>query len=211
MVALVVDPIDQGERGQYLGKGGWPELWGTGALAGGHRQHAPGPQYGRFEIWDDMRAIDYLQSRPEVDPQRIGCTGNSGGGTQTSYMMALDDRIRAAAPSCYLCGFPALLSTIGPQDAEQNIFGQLAFGMDHADYIMMRAPSAGADVYGHQGLLRYPRGLGRLPPCQASLHPDGLPERVRHPRERRRAQLRQAATRRRRPLVGAVAAARTSR
>jgi len=56
-------------------------------------------------------------------------------------MMALDDRIKAAAPSCYLCGFPALLSTIGPQDAEQCIFGQLAFGLDHADYVMLRAPS----------------------------------------------------------------------
>ena len=55
--------------------------------------------------------------------------------------MALDDRIRAAAPSCYITGFEALLSTIGPQDAEQNIFGQLAFGMDHADYLMMRAPT----------------------------------------------------------------------
>ncbi len=142
MVALVFDPIDQGERGQYLGEGGWPTLWGT-------RAHSLlnvgstllGRATARFEIWDGMRAIDYLQSRPEVDPRRIGCTGNSGGGTQTSYLMALDDRIQAAAPSCYLCGFPALLKTIGPQDAEQNIFGQLAFGMDHADYLLMRAPS----------------------------------------------------------------------
>ena len=55
-------------------------------------------------------------------------------------MMALDERIKAAAPSCYLCGFPALLSTIGPQDAEQTIFNQLGFGMDHADYVMMRPP-----------------------------------------------------------------------
>ena len=141
MAALVVDPIDQGERGQYLGKGGWPDLWGTAAhYLLGIGSTLLGRNTARFEIWDDMRAIDYLQSRPEVDPQRIGCTGNSGGGTQTSYMMALDDRIRAAAPSCYLCGFPALLKTIGPQDAEQDIFGQLAFGMDHADYIMMRAP-----------------------------------------------------------------------
>lgn len=94
-----------------------------------------------FEIWDGMRGIDYLQSRPEVDPTRIGCTGNSGGGTQTSYLMALDDRIIAAAPSCYVTSFDRLLSTIGPQDAEQNIYGQLAFGMDHADYLMMRAPT----------------------------------------------------------------------
>jgi len=142
MAALVVDPIDQGERGQYLGPGGWPQRWGVQA----HNHIAIGTillgrNTARFEIWDNMRAIDYLQSRPEVDRQRIGCTGNSGGGTQTSYMMALDERVRAAAPSCYLCGFAALLRTIGPQDAEQNIFGQLAFGMDHGDYVMMRAPT----------------------------------------------------------------------
>lgn len=141
MAALVFDPIDQGERSQYLGKGGWPRLWGTRAHSLlGIGSTLLGRNTARFEIWDGMRAIDYLQSRPEVDPKRMGCTGNSGGGTQTSYLMALDDRIRAAAPSCYLCGFPALLRTIGPQDAEQNIFGQLAFGMDHADYMMMRAP-----------------------------------------------------------------------
>ena len=142
MAALVFDPIDQGERGQYLGEGGWPKLWGTRAHSLLNVSSSLlGRSTARFEIWDGMRAIDYLQSRPEVDATRIGCTGNSGGGTQTSYLMALDDRIQAAAPSCYLCGFPALLKTIGPQDAEQNIFGQLAFGMDHADYLLMRAPT----------------------------------------------------------------------
>jgi cephalosporin-C deacetylase-like acetyl esterase len=142
MAALVFDPIDQGERGQYLGEGGWPKLWGTrGHSMLGVAAMLLGQNTARFEIWDGMRAIDYLQSRPEVDPNRIGCTGNSGGGTQTSYLMALDDRIKAAAVSCYLCGFPALLHTIGPQDAEQNLFGQVAVGLDHADYVMMRAPS----------------------------------------------------------------------
>ena len=71
---------------------------------------------------------------------KIGCTGISGGGTNTSYLMALDDRITAAAPGCYLTGFRSLFNTIGPQDAEQNIHGQLAFGMDHADYVLMRLP-----------------------------------------------------------------------
>lgn len=142
MAALVVDPVDQGERGQYLGAGGWPKLWGTQAhFHLGIGSTLLGRNTARFEIWDNMRAIDYLESRPELDRQRIGVTGNSGGGTQTSYIMALDDRIKAAAPSCYLCGFAALLKTIGPQDAEQNIFGQIAFGMDHADYLMMRAPT----------------------------------------------------------------------
>jgi dienelactone hydrolase len=142
LVGLVYDPIDQGERGQYLGQGGWPKLHTTsGHTMVGVGSILLGQNTARFEIWDGMRAIDYLQSRPEVDPNRIGCTGNSGGGTQTSYLMALDERIHAAAPSCYITSMTKLLKTIGPQDAEQNIFGQLAFGLDHADWIMLRAPS----------------------------------------------------------------------
>jgi dienelactone hydrolase len=140
MAALVFDPIDQGERGQLLSQ--WPKLSGTRAHTMlGIGSILLGRNTARFEIWDGMRGIDYLQSRPEVDPKRIGCTGNSGGGTQTSYLMSLDDRIVAAAPSCYITGFERLLNTIGPQDAEQNIHGQIAFGMDHADYLMMRAPT----------------------------------------------------------------------
>jgi len=139
MVALVFDPIDQGERSQMLSQ--WPSLSGTKAHINlGIGSMLLGRNTARFEIWDGMRAIDYLQSRPEVDAARIGCAGLSGGGTQTSYLMALDERIKAAAPACYLTSFERLLATIGPQDAEQNIFGQLAFGMDHADYIIMRAP-----------------------------------------------------------------------
>jgi len=140
MAALVFDPIEQGERGQLLED--WPKLWGTKA----HTMVAVGSiLLGRntatFEVWDGMRGIDYLQSRPEIDPKRIGCTGNSGGGTQTSYLMALDERIIAASPSCYITNFDRLLNTLGGQDAEQNIYAQLEFGMDHADYLMMRAPT----------------------------------------------------------------------
>jgi cephalosporin-C deacetylase-like acetyl esterase len=139
MAGLVFDPIDQGERSQMPSQ--LPRLAGTRAHTMlGIGSILLGRNTARFEIWDGMRAIDYLQSRPEVDPKRIGCTGNSGGGTQTSYLMSLDERIVAAAPSCYITGFERLLDTIGPQDAEQNIFGQLDFGMDHADYLMMQAP-----------------------------------------------------------------------
>ena len=139
IAGLVFDPIDQGERSQMLSQ--LPKLAGTRAHTMlGIGSILLGRNTASFEIWDGMRAIDYLQSRPEVDPKRIGCTGNSGGGTQTSYLMSLDERIVAAAPSCYITGFERLLDTIGPQDAEQNIYGQLDFGMDHADYLMMRAP-----------------------------------------------------------------------
>jgi dienelactone hydrolase len=140
---LIFDPIDQGERHQWRAPDGSFPLRGTA----GHNMIGIGSillgrNTARFEIWDAMRAVDYLQSRPEVDPSRIGCTGISGGGTQTAYLMALDPRIQAAAPGCYLCSlYGRLLKTLGAQDAEQNIFGQLAIGMDHADYIMMRAPA----------------------------------------------------------------------
>jgi len=139
MVGLVFDPIDQGERNQMLSQ--LPGLAGTRAHTMlGIGSILLGRNTARFEIWDGMRAIDYLQSRSEVALKRIGCTGNSGGGTQTSHLMSLDERIVAAAPSCYITSFERLLDTIGPQDAEQNIHGQLDFGMDHADYLMMRAP-----------------------------------------------------------------------
>jgi len=99
-----------------------------------------GENVAQYRIWDGMRVIDYLQGRPDILPDKIGCTGNSGGGTETAYLMALDDRIVAAAPGCYLTTFRSLLSLKGPQDGEQNVFGQLSFGMDQADYCIMRAP-----------------------------------------------------------------------
>jgi len=140
MAALVFDPIEQGERMQLLDEDGAWRIWGTNA----HTQVGVGSiLLGRntatFEIWDGMRGIDYLESRPEVDADRIGCTGNSGGGTQTAYLMALDERIVAAAPSCYLNYQPRQLRT-ATGDAEQNIYSQLVFGLDHPDFIMLRAP-----------------------------------------------------------------------
>ncbi len=138
---LCYDPIDQGERFQLLDAQGKPLARGTVAhCLVGVGSILLGRNTATYRIWDGMRSLDYLTSRKEVDPKRIGCTGNSGGGTLTSYLMALDERIQAAAPSCYLTTLGRLLETIGPQDAEQNIHAQVAFGMDHAEYILMRAP-----------------------------------------------------------------------
>jgi len=141
MAALCYDPIDQGERFQLLDPKGKPLVRGTTAHSlVGVGSALVGRNTATFRVWDGMRAIDYLETRPEIDPKRIGCTGNSGGGTLTSYLMALDGRIQAAAPSCYLTSLRRLVETIGPQDAEQNIHAQIAYGMDHADYVLMRAP-----------------------------------------------------------------------
>ena len=141
LAVLCYDPIDQGERFQLLDSQGKPKVGGTVAhCLVGVGSILLGRNTASFRVWDGMRALDYLASRPEVDPQRLGCAGNSGGGTLTSYLMALDPRILAAAPNCYLTSLRRLVETIGPQDAEQNIHGQIAFGMDHADYVLMRAP-----------------------------------------------------------------------
>ncbi len=141
LAALCYDPIEQGERYQLLDEKGKPRVGGTtGHSIVGVGSTLLGRNTATYRIWDGMRGIDYLQSRPEIDPTRIGCTGNSGGGTLTSYLMALDKRIVCAAPSCYLTSTRRLLEVCGPQDAEQNIHAQVSRGMTHAEYIMMRAP-----------------------------------------------------------------------
>lgn len=141
MAALCYDPIGQGERYQILDRAGEPQfgsvhehtLVGVGSIL-------LGLNTASYRIWDGIRGIDYLVSRDDIDPERIGCTGNSGGGTLTSYIAALDDRVACAAPSCYLCSLGWIGDHIGPQDAEQNIHAQVARGMEHADYLRMRAP-----------------------------------------------------------------------
>jgi dienelactone hydrolase len=157
MAALCYDPIGQGERYQMLDlakertvfddaphvKVPHPNvrlMCTTEHTMTGISSALIGANAAQFRIWDGMRVIDYLQSRKDIIADKIGCTGNSGGGTETAYLMALDDRILAAAPGCYLTTFRKLIETKGPQDGEQNIFGQIAFGMDEADYCIMRAP-----------------------------------------------------------------------
>jgi cephalosporin-C deacetylase-like acetyl esterase len=142
IAALCYDPIGQGERSQILDAQGKPQFDGTTTehFLVGVGSILVGRNTASYRIWDGMRVIDYLTSRDDIDPKRIGMTGCSGGGTLTSYVMALDDRVACAAPACYLTTFGKLIETIGPQDAEQNIFGQIAFGMDQPDYILMRAP-----------------------------------------------------------------------
>ena len=137
--ALLYDPVDQGERRQSRKN---ESLWTTRAHNEiGRRAELLGWSMARFRLRDGVRAVDYLAARPEVDPARLGVMGHSGGGTMTSWIMALDDRIRCAAPSGFLTTMHDVCNAIGPQDAEQFVFGELAFGFNHLGHILLRAPS----------------------------------------------------------------------
>jgi len=63
-------------------------------------------------VWDVMRAIDVVSAFPGIDPERIACMGNSGGGTTTWFAACLEPRIRAAMPSCYFCSWRISLARI---------------------------------------------------------------------------------------------------
>ncbi len=170
MAVLCYDPIGQGERKQLLTPEGKPAIPGstTEHTLAGVGAILVGRCTASYRIWDGFRSMDYLAGRPEVDPKRLGCTGNSGGGTMTAYLMALDERIQAAAPSCYITTLERLFATIGPQDAEQNIPGQVAFGMEHADYATLRAPKptliciATQDYFDREGALTTLREAKRV-------------------------------------------------
>ena len=134
MVAFMFDPYEQGERLQYCEPGRnccqQHNLIGLKAMLLGWSMPM-------LRLWDGIRAVDYVESRAEVDRDRIGYMGQSGGGTMTALMTAADWRLKATAPSCYLTSLGYLCRLMGPQDAEQNIFGQLKFGLNHTGYVLL--------------------------------------------------------------------------
>ena len=129
---MIYDPIDQGER--LMSTDGWccngHNQWGAKA-------HGLGLSAAHFRIWDGMRCLDYLQSRSDVKGDRLGLMGNSGGGTMTALIAAADPRVKAACPSCYITTIRDVVRSIGPQDAEQCVWGQLKDGINHASLVLM--------------------------------------------------------------------------
>jgi cephalosporin-C deacetylase-like acetyl esterase len=102
-VVLVVDAFGAGERaigtklGEYHGEMTAGTLWPIGLPLSG------------LQVYENMRAVDYLISRPEVDPERIGVTGASGGGNQSMYAGAWDERLKAVVPVCSVGNYQAYL------------------------------------------------------------------------------------------------------
>jgi cephalosporin-C deacetylase-like acetyl esterase len=141
-VSMIIDPISQGERVQYPGKDGKPKL----GLCPEHnmvgdQQELVGEFFGAWRAWDGIRAIDYLRSLPHVDPTRLGVTGNSGGGTMTTWLRGLDGRITMCAPGCFVTTYLSNLENELASDSEQIIPNVIKLGLDQADFFAAWAPA----------------------------------------------------------------------
>ncbi len=141
-VVLTYDPFSQGERLQYPRKEGraWPRGCTQEHNMMGNQMSLLGDFFGAWRAWDGIRGLDYLLARPEVDAARVGLTGNSGGGTMTTWLTALDDRFTMAAPSCFVTQFIYNMENEEPQDCEQCPPGLMAAGLDMTDFFIAQIP-----------------------------------------------------------------------
>ncbi len=141
-VVLIYDPISQGERLQYVNDQLTSEI-GVGVrehLYAGNQQFLVGEFIGAWRAWDGIRALDYLLTRKEVDPKQIGVTGNSGGGTMSTWLCGVERRWAMGAPSCFVTTFLHNLENELPADTEQCPPHALALGLDHEDFLAAMAP-----------------------------------------------------------------------
>jgi cephalosporin-C deacetylase-like acetyl esterase len=145
-VVLAFDPIGQGERTNYP----QPDGWLTRLRSATAEHDVPGRQMllvgetatGAL-LWDAMRSLDVLAAHPQVDPRRLASTGQSGGGTLTMILAALDDRLAAAAVSSGNTENFAVTPFLTPgssDDAEQDLIGSGPLAFDRWDLLWPFAP-----------------------------------------------------------------------
>jgi dienelactone hydrolase len=139
---LIFDPIGQGERSQYVDAAGTLLIKGstTEHNHAGNQMELVGEFLGSWRAWDGIRALDYLLSRPEIDPRHVGITGNSGGGTMSTWLIGLERRWTMGAPACFVTTWRRNLENELPQDNEQCPPRALAYELDHDDFLAAMAP-----------------------------------------------------------------------
>lgn len=134
---LIYDPINQGERLLYPGNRAKADLCG-GHNRMGKQLLLMNEPFCAWRLWDGIRAVDYLASRPEVERAQLGVTGQSGGGTLSSYLWAFDRRLRMVATSCWQTSYLHDLENEMPADSEQYPPDLLQAGLDKIDFLMAR-------------------------------------------------------------------------
>jgi Abhydrolase family len=146
-VVLCWDPVGQGERSQFWdaarSSSRYNLVCGEHAILGNLATLA-GASLLRWEVWDGMRALDYLLTRPDVDAGRIAITGTSGGGLQSTWIGALDERIGFVAPSCFVTALPMRMANRifedPDTDPEQDPPGLVSLGVGHPGLLLLDYP-----------------------------------------------------------------------
>ncbi len=145
MIVLLLDPLGQGERFEHFELD--MDYQPIQGCSGEHdmldwKAKLLGQSLARYFIQDGIAALDYLASREDVDASRIGLTGHSGGGTQTSMlMMAAGDRFAVAAPCAYTSDHRAMMEAGIDPDNEMLWPGCIAKGLDYVDLVAGVAPN----------------------------------------------------------------------
>lgn len=145
-VVLSFDTMGQGERTNYPEPDGWLTRLGSADdehTVPGRQMLLTGETATGMQLWDAIRSLDVLAARPEVDPKRLASTGNSGGGTLTMMLAAVDDRLAVSAVSC---GNTENVATVpfhppgSTDDAEQDFVGSGPLAFDRWDLLYPFAP-----------------------------------------------------------------------
>lgn len=184
-VVAVIDAFYFGERRLRYEHGEWPDAYRAAEAAlepdseewlklldRAHQEVMPRVAGALFQagatwpgvfVWDDRRTIDYLQSRPEVDPERIGCVGLSVGGYRSALLAAADERVRAAVTVGWMCGLGDLwpigrwMHSAGWVHYVPGLFQEL----DLPDVATLTCPRALMVMQGRQDRLFPPDGMQR--------------------------------------------------
>jgi dienelactone hydrolase len=132
-----------------------------------------------WRTWDAMRGLDYLQSRPEVDPARLAVMGISGGGTVSLLTAAVDDRVRAAVVSGYFCAYKDSILTLS--HCIDNYIPGLLRWFECADLAGLIAPRALFVEHGTQDPIFPPPGVEAALAAARSIYATlGAPDRLAH-------------------------------
>ena len=134
--------------------------------------------WGGVQAWDDIRTVDYLQTRPEVDPNRIACAGLSMGGWRSVFLTALDPRIKSACVVGWMTSFLYLIPHHEIYTVPSAMIPGLLDYLDYPDIATLAMPRPLLVVYGQQDTLFPPDGVkAAMNTLQKSYHAIGQPER----------------------------------
>lgn len=167
MVVAIYDPMYQGERNPYTDQMLERMFPGVSEdiqmvnlhMQSGNACYLLGDNLGEFFLWDSMRVVDYLLTRNDVDPERIAATGQSGGGTQSVYLAACDDRVTCYSPIQSITKERLTITGSGIGDCEQSMMGiSEDDGFDYPDMLWGAYPAqcminaARKDFFGIEGV-----------------------------------------------------------